>query len=90
MQLQKDMTTENTKGNTMNDQNQNSDQTLLQKFRNDQDGSGFVEKIIIIALFCFVVMAGMKLLGTSVSEKLENQGNGINKIKATDQNGDKL
>ena len=45
-----------------------------------EEGNGFVEKIIIIALFAFVVAAGIKLVASGASKKLKEQGASIEAV----------
>jgi hypothetical protein len=52
-------------------QNEQS-QSLLSFFRNEE-GNGFVEKIIIIGLFVFIVAAGVKAIGGTAAKKIGEQ-----------------
>jgi len=45
--------------------------------RNQQGGSEFVEKLIVIALFAFVALVGVKFLGQRVLDKFNQQGNTV-------------
>lgn len=49
----------------------------------DQRGAETVEKILILALFCFVAAVGMSKLGASAKDKLENQGKAIDGVEDT-------
>ena len=46
----------------------------------DEEGNGFVEKIIIVALFAFVVAAGIKLIAKGANDKLKEQGESIGAV----------
>ncbi|MCP4446734.1 MAG: hypothetical protein GY811_15510 [Myxococcales bacterium] len=50
-----------------------------------EEGNGFVEKIIIIALFAFVVSAGIKLVAKGSNDKLQEQSESISGIRGTVQ-----
>lgn len=50
-----------------------------------EEGNGFVEKIIIIALFAFVVAAGIKLVAKGSNDKLQEQSESISGIRGTVQ-----
>jgi Flp pilus assembly pilin Flp len=44
-------------------------------------GSTTIEKIIIIAVFCFAIVGGVKVLATSTSTTLASQGADVLKFK---------
>ena len=46
-------------------------------------GNGFVEKLIIVALFAFVVSAGIRLLANKANDKLGVQGDEISGLRGT-------
>ena len=46
----------------------------------NEEGSGFVEKILIVALFAFVVAAGIRLIASGANSKLEEQGQSIGAV----------
>ncbi len=48
-----------------------------------EEGSGFIEKLIIIGLFVFVVAAGIGYIGGKANETLEKQGDAVGTVNAT-------
>ena len=46
----------------------------------EEEGNGFVEKIIIVALFAFVVAAGIKLIAKGANDKLKEQGESVGAV----------
>ena len=48
-----------------------------------EEGNGFVEKIIIIALFAFVVAAGINIIASGANKKLTDQGSAIEGVNST-------
>ena len=50
------------------------------QFIRSEEGNGFVEKIIIIALFAFVVAAGIKVIAGGANKKLDAQSKEIEKV----------
>jgi len=53
--------------------------SILQFFRSE-DGNGFIEKIIIIGLFAFIVAAGVKLLGEGAKARVDEQTATVNDV----------
>jgi hypothetical protein len=63
---------ENTEISTIEETNCEDTGSWLSLFRNE-DGNGFVEKIIIIGLFVFIVAAGVKAIGGTAAKKIGEQ-----------------
>ncbi len=42
-----------------------------------EEGSGFIEKLIIIGLFVFIVAAGISVIAGKANDKLEAQGTAV-------------
>ena len=55
----------------------NTKKKSFNQFIRSEEGNGFVEKIIIIALFAFVVAAGIKIVAGGANTKLKEQGASI-------------
>ena len=52
-------------------------------FLRDERGSGFVEKILIIALFAFVVTAGLRAVSNGSNDKLQEHGAELSGVRGT-------
>jgi hypothetical protein len=48
-----------------------------------EEGSGFIEKLIIIGLFVFVVAAGITHIGSKANDTLMKQGDAVDQVNAT-------
>ncbi len=55
----------------------------LSELLHAEEGSGFIEKLIIIGLFVFVVAAGIGYVGGKANETLESQGNAVGGVNTT-------
>lgn len=47
-----------------------------------EEGSGFIEKLIIIGLFIFVVAAGISAIAGKANDKLTEQGESVGGVNA--------
>ena len=61
----------------------NKKKTFLDLFRAEEEGNGFIEKLIIIGLFVFVVSAGVGYVGGKATDKLNAQGDQIDTANTT-------
>lgn len=52
-------------------------------FLRNEEGNGFIEKILIIGLFAFVVSAAVTYMADASSEKLETQADNLGNINDT-------
>ena len=48
-----------------------------------EEGSGFIEKLIILGLFVFVVSAGINYVGGKATTTLEGQGDAIGEVETS-------
>ena len=60
-----------------------SKKKTFSEFVHSEKGNGFVEKIIIIALFAFVVAAGIKIIAGGANKKLKAQSKSIEAVNDT-------
>ena len=49
----------------------------------DESGAELIEKLVMIALFIFVAVVGLRSLGDKVEAKFESQGNAIEQAEDT-------
>ena len=70
---------ENTQEIAAEESTQENKLSLIRK----EEGNGFVEKIIIVALFAFVVAAGIKLIAKGANDKLKEQGESIGAVNGS-------
>ena len=48
-----------------------------------QEGAGYVEKLLLVALFAMVVAGGIRLIAGGASSKLVEQGESLGAVNAT-------